>query len=469
VSPILLDSSRRGYTRPLTIDPVALLIRRALFPAWVTKNRSRRLRYLKALERSQYLPADAMRELQWTHFKAMLAHAYRECPFYRRKYRAAGIHPDDITAPSQISALPTLSKEEIQESLDDMLAADARRRPLRRDMTGGSTGSPMVFYYDEDRLDSRAAATLRHNRWTGWNIGDKIALLWGAPRDLAAPPSPKDRLRDWILDRRVIMDASTIDEERMAGFCRVLERQQPRFVLAYANTLALFARFVRDTGRRPLRPQAIICSGEMLTEQSRLLIESTFGCRVFNRYGSREFAVIASECDRHEGLHVNAENLFVEVADRGAADDEPGEIIVTDLKNYAMPMIRYRTKDAGVLKPHACGCGRSLPLIDLQGGRTTDFLIGARGQKVSGIVLATYGITDIAGVRQVQFVQHQRHRVTARVVRGPAWTDAAGQQLVAQVRTWLGETTDVDVEFTEAIPLEPSGKYRFSISTVSND
>jgi phenylacetate-CoA ligase len=447
-------------------DPVALLIRKALFPAWIAKNRSKRLAYLEDLERSQYLRADILRELQWTRFKAMLDHAYAQCPFYRRKYVAAHVHPDDITTPEQISWLPWLTKEEIQESLDGLIAQDARRRPLRRDMTGGSTGSPMVFYYDEDRLDSRAAATLRHNKWTGWNIGEKIALLWGAPRDVAAAPSTKDRVRDWILDRRVIMDASTIDEERMIGFCRVLERQQPRFVLAYANTLALFARFVRDTGRRPFRPRAIICSGEVLTEDSRTLIESTFGCRVFNRYGSREFAVIASECDAHQGLHVNAENLLVEIAGDGVDRGGPGEIVITDLKNSAMPMIRYRTKDVGVLKAHACTCGRGLPLLDLQGGRTTDFLIGSQGQKVSGIVLATYGITDISGVRQVQFVQRRRDRVIARVVRGPAWTEAAGRQLVARVRTWLGDTMDVEVEFTDAIPLEPSGKYRFSISTL---
>src|SRR5207244_920041 len=132
----------------------------------------------------------------------------------------------------------------------------------------------------------------------------------------------------------------------------------------------------------------------------------------------------------------------------------------------AMPMIRYRTKDVGVLKTHPCTCGRGLPLLDLQGGRTTDFLLGSQGQKVSGIVLATYGITDISGVRQVQFVQHQHHRVIARVVRGPAWTEAAGGQLVARVRTWLGDAMDVDLEFTGTIPLEPYGTYRFSISTL---
>lgn len=448
------------------MSPTALLIRKVLFPAWTAKNGSKRLVYLADLEESQYLPRQALQELQWRQFKAMLAHAYEQCPFYRRKYLAEGLEPRDIRTPADIARVPAITKQEIQEGLSELIAADYRDRPLRKDMTGGSTGSPMVFYYDEDRLDSRAAATLRHNRWTGWDIGEKTALLWGAPRDVAAAPTAKARVRDWILDRRVILDASSIDEDRMRYFCRLLERARPQFVLAYANTLALFARFVGDAGLRPIRPKAIICSGEVLTQEARALIESTFDAKVFNRYGSREFAVIASECDAHQGLHVNAENLLVESLGQAG---EPGELVVTDLKNFAMPMIRYRTMDVGIVHERPCTCGRTLPLLELHGGRTTDFLIGTRGQRVSGIVLATYGITEIPGLRQVQFVQHRRDHVTARVVRGPAWSEAAREALVLKVRTWLGDTVGVDLEFADAIPLEASGKHRFSISTVAAD
>lgn len=439
------------------MDLVAPLIRRVLFPGWVAKNRSKRLSYLRALERSQFLSRDEIRDLQWRQFKAILRHAYAECSFYRRKYLAAGLHPDDIESLDDLSSVPHVTKPEIQEWAPQMIAERYRSAPLCKDMTGGSTGSPTVFYYDEDRLDSRVAATLRHNRWTGWNIGDKTALLWGAPRDVASAASVKGRIRDWILDRRVILDASTIDDDRMLAFCRVLARHQPRYVLAYANTMALFARFVRREGLAPFSPAAIICSGELLTAESRALIESTFNCRVFNRYGSREFAVIASECGHHEGLHVNADNLLVE---------PQGEIVITDLRNFAMPMIRYRTGDVGEAIERSCACGRGLPLMEMKGGRTTDFLIGASGQKVSGIVLATYGITDIAGVRQVQFVQRQRGAIVARVVRGPAWSDTAGAQLVSRIHTWLGDGMRVQLDFADSIPQEASGKFRFSISTI---
>lgn len=440
------------------IDPAAVLIRRVLFPAWVRKNASTRLAYVNQFEQTQFLSADALRDMQWRQFRTLLRHAFHHCAFYRETLTAAGIVPDDVRSLEDVARLPTITKEQVQESLREMIADNAGARPLLKDMTGGSTGSPMVFYYDEDRLDSRNAAAIRHNRWTGWNIGDKMAVLWGAPRDLASQ-SMKARVRDWVLDRRIMLDASTIDDTRMRDFHRRLVRHRPRFVLAYANTMALFARFLRDAGLEPPRPEAIITSGEVLTDANRVLIESTFGCKVFNRYGSREFAVIASECSCHRGMHVNAESLYVEVVG--------GEIVVTDLRNLAMPMIRYRTRDVGELIDGACECGRGLPLLDLKGGRVTDFLTGVDGRKVSGIVLATYAITNLPGVRQIQFVQERREAVRVRVVRRSEWSEATATELTTRVRGFLGQSMAVQLEFVDDIPVEPSGKYRFSISALS--
>ena len=450
------------------MDAAALLIRHALFPAWVRKNRSARLRYMRDMEETQFRSPEELRDLQWQRLRTVLDHAYQHCAFYRRRFDEARLTPADVRTFEDLRRLPLTTKADIQENLDDLIATPYRARTLLKDMTGGSTGSPMVFYYDEDRRDSRTAAALRHDRWTGWNIGDRMAVLWGAPRDVGRPARWQTRLRDWIIQRSLILDASKIDETTMTEFCRKLEAYQPRFVLAYANTLALFARFVRDRGLRPMHPEAIVCSGEFLTDENRGLIESTFGCPVFNRYGSREFSVIASECEIHRGMHVSAENLFVEViADGRSAPGVEGEIVITDLRNLAMPMIRYRTMDIGVLREGTCACGRGLPLLDLTGGRVTDFLTATSGARVSGIVMATYGITNIRGIRQVQFVQQRLGAVTARIARGPQWSEESLRTLVERVRGLLGHDMAVEPEFVDHIPLEASGKYRFSVSRLA--
>lgn len=442
------------------MSATSLTIRHVLYPLWARRNRSLRLRYLAELEKSQWESPEALRERQWIALRRVVAHAFESCAYYRDQFRAAGVTPADLEKPEDIARLPTITKEEIQEHRDELVSDRYPKSTLIRDMTGGSTGSPMQFYYDSDRLDSRTAATLRHNRWAGWNIGDRAAILWGAPRDTQGARRIRDRVRSWILERRLVLDASSLDEAAMDEFASRLRTYRPKVLLAYANTLGLFARHVTDRGIEGIRPQGIICSAEVLTPQNRELIERTFHCPVFDRYGSREFAVIASECAVHEGLHVNAENLWVETLANG-------EIVITDLKNLAMPMIRYRTRDTGTLEQGTCSCGRGLPLMKLSGGRTTDFLVSTSGKKVSGIVLATYVITNLPGVRQIQFVQEQRGAVRLNVVKGQAWSEQALAGLLAKTREFLGADLKIDVEYRESIPLEKSGKYRFSISTIS--
>ena len=444
-------------------DIHALAIRHVLYPAWVWKNRSRRLTYLRQLERSQFWTPETIRNLQWRRLKSVLSSAYAHCPFYQRKFREAGLRPEDIRSFDDFVRVPTTSKEEIQEHGDDLLAANVPRERLVRDMTGGSTGSPLVFYYDRDRLDSREAATHRHDRWAGLELGAKLALLWGAPSDTRT--SGWQRLRADLLARRLVLDASAIDAARMLDFAQRLRRFQPAVILAYANTMALFTRFLRARGIGGIRPQGIICSAELLTDDNRALIEQTFGCRVFNRYGSREFAVIASDCPAGR-MHINAENLFVEVPDEGPGD--AGNILVTDIRNSAMPLIRYRTDDVGRLPGGRCECGRGLPLLDLVGGRVTDFLTTTSGTQVSGIVLATYAITNIQGIRQVQFVQRRQTRVDIHIVRGSDWSEGSLAALLDRSRTFLGADMEFEVLFPDSIPLERSGKHRFSISLLQH-
>jgi phenylacetate-CoA ligase len=251
----------------------------------------------------------------------------------------------------------------------------------------------------------------------------------------------------------------------MRQFATALLRYRPAVLQAYSNTLGLFARFVEDEGIVGIRPRGIVCSAEVLTDENRALIERVFRCRVFNRYGCREFAVIGSECNQHNGLHVNDENLLVEVLVGGIPrEDEEGEIVVTDLRNLAMPMIRYRIGDMGVMTRTRCSCGRGLRLMKLVGGRTTDFLTSTAGRKVSGIVIATYVITNLGGIRQIQFVQEEPRRVVARLVKGLDFGSATIPELVRRVREYLGGDMQVDVEYVDSVPLTPSGKYRFSIS-----
>lgn len=450
------------------MDLAAQAIRHLIFPLWARKNSSARLTYLNDLEASQYWSREQIEAHQFALLRRLIAHAYEMCPYYRSTFQAARMSPSDIRSRSDLDNVPTITKEEIQANAEAMISTNVSKASLIADMTGGSTGSPMKFYYDKDRHESREAAALRHDRWTGWNIGERRAILWGAAQDTKPSGNWKSRAREVLIDRRILLDASSIDDATMAAFQRDLTRYRPTIIQAYANTLGLFARFVQGNGGIRLGLKGIITSAEVLTPENRLLIERVFQCPVYNRYGCREVSVIASECSQHQGLHINAENLLVEIVDTAGQSraDEDGEIVITDLRNLAMPLIRYRIRDVGRLKSQKCDCSRGLPLMELSGGRVTDFLTATNGSRVSGVVIATYVITNLRGIRQIQFIQTRPSVVDVNLVKGDGYAEQTLGELEQRLQRFLGTDMRLQINFLPRIPATASGKHRFSISTL---
>ena len=207
----------------------------------------------------------------------------------------------------------------------------------------------------------------------------------------------------------------------------------------------------------------------MLLAPERETIERVFRCRVSDRYGCEEVGLIGCECEEHHGMHIPAEHLLVEcVRDDGAptAPGEEGRIVVTDLVNRAMPMIRYRVEDRGVLSDRSCPCGRRLPLLEKVTGRTADFLVRADRTLVAGVSLVERTLTAIAGLEQMQIVQEAIGKFSLKVVPGDGYGAASEEALATEIRSVFGAETQVRIETVTRIPQEPSGKYRFSVCQV---
>jgi phenylacetate-CoA ligase len=427
------------------------------------------LRYQREFEGTQFLSEGELRHLQWTRLHSLLRHAHANCPYYRRRFDAAGVYPDDLRSPEDLSALPALEKRDIQEHGPDLVARGWPADDLIRNQTGGSTGTPIRFYLGRDRKCSRAAATLRHNRWAGWEVGDPAAVIWGAPRDRPGS-TVRARLHAALTREPLWLDCGALTESSMDAFHRALSRARPKIIQAYAGAAGLFARWLEATGKTPHRPHSLVTSAEVLTDDDRALLERVFGCRVFNRYGCREVSVIASECDAHAGLHVMAEGLYVEV-DAGGRPARPGEVgsvLVTDLLNPAMPLIRYRIGDMASPAAGACPCGRNLPRLEKLAGRVTEFLVGSDGRFVSGVFLATYVVAHRPSLGQVQIQQDRPGHVVYRLRPGRGFDPAAdGEYLRAATREHLGPGATCDLDLVAELPRSPSGKFLFSRSSVS--
>jgi phenylacetate-CoA ligase len=420
----------------------------------------------RALEHSQWWPAERLRALQLERLRRLLAECADGVPYYEDLFRRIGFDPRAVTRLEDLEALPLLTKADIRAHTAQMKHRQARG--LARFNTGGSSGEPLVFFIGNERVSHDVAAKWRATRWWGVDIGDPEIVVWGSPIELGA----QDRMRRWRdrLMRTELLPAFEMSERRLDGFIERIRARRPRMLFGYPSALSHIADHAgkRGVAMDDLGIRVAFCTSERLYDHQRATIERVFGCRVANGYGGRDAGFIAHECPVG-GMHLTAEDVIVELIGtdgRPVPDGQPGEIVVTHLATRDFPFVRYRTGDVAVLSTARCPCGRGLPMLAEIQGRSTDFVVAADGTVMHGLALI-YVLRDMAGVRGFRIEQESLGLTRVKVVPGPDFGDAQRAKIVESFRRRLGAGVRVEVEPVPEIEPERSGKYRYVVSRVA--
>ncbi len=438
---------------------------------WKITRRTRDL-YLQ-LKQSERASRSELDGLQAQKLTRLLQHAYSHVRYYREVMDAAGIHPADIPSPADLGRMPLLTKDTVRKRLHfDLFADDHRKRDMLRVRTSGSTGEPFVTYADRYQLEMRFATTLRALEWTGWRMGDRQARLWHQTIGMNRTQQMRERI-DAALLRRRFVPAFEISPETLESYLQELREWDPVLVDGYAESLNFLATYVKQGGDPGFRPRAMMSSAQMLPEHTRAVIEDAFGTRVFDKYGSREFSGIAYECEAARDHHVMDESYIVEILvdGRPAEPGETGEVVVTDLNNYSVPLIRYRIGDLAVAVDNGapCPCGRNLSRIGSIDGRTQAIVVCADGTWLPGTFFAHLMKDYEHLIRFYQVYQREPGAFTLRVVPNVQYNEAGMAELTATLSTFTGADTRIDVELVDEIPLGSTGKRSPVISDVELD
>ena len=456
------------------MDYYAAIVRYINFPFGLfVKGQEKFYKHYQVLERTQWASPQELRALQWSRLAILLRYAYAYSPYWRTAFECLNIIPNDVTTIEHFQKLPILTKKILQTELNTILSRNIRQEYLIENASGGSTGEPTIFYQDKERNYRRAMDQIRHDRWTGWKIGERSALLWGANYELKKYESWIGRLNNALFFRGIPLDAFNLTEQKMQSYLELLKRKMPTVIQAYAQAIALFAQFIKEQGLTvaPLKLKGIISSAEKLYPWQRAIIEEVFECKVFDRYGSREVGLIASECNRFEGMHINSDNVLVEFLREDGTPcklGEIGRIVVTDLWNKVTPFIRYDTGDLGKSLEQLCSCGRGLPLMQCVEGRTSDFIRLSNGKIIHGEYF-THLFYGIRGVKQFQLIQTAPRRLELNVVKTETLDQHIVERIVKKLHAFIDDSTvEVVVMYTDQISPPLSGKRRFTISKLSS-
>jgi phenylacetate-CoA ligase len=449
-------------------DFYPVIVRNVIAPIWALKEGSLYLKHLKYLEKSQYFPLSQVRENQWRRFKSLLSHAYENCDFYRESFVKNGIVPDDIKEWKDLSAIPVLKKDHIRNEKDRMIAKNIPFEKLIPKKTSGSTGVSLNFFVDEDSLQWKRACAIRHDRWTGWNIGERVGAVWGNPE---YKKSWKGRVRNFLLERYDYLDTLKIDEKDMLEFYQRIRKKNISLLFGHAHSLYLFARFLKKQTLDGIKPKGIISTAMVLHDFERAEIEQAFNCKVTNRYGCEEVSLIACECEEHNGFHINMDTVIVEIVQDGkeAIPGEPGAIIITDLTNCGMPFIRYKVGDVGIFSDRFCPCGRSYSLLESIEGRAADYIMTPDEKLISGISLTENFAMFISGIKQLQIIQERLDYLVLKIVKSKNFSIETEKQIHRLIVERFGHKMKYRIELVNSIQNEHSGKYRFCVSKLEKE
>jgi phenylacetate-CoA ligase len=417
---------------------------------------------LRELEDSARWPAERLREQQWSRARHIAAYAYETVPLYRERFDAAAITPSDLVSWRDWDRLPVLDKSDIQEHEHALRSSRADRGLVAA--TSGSSGTPVAVDRSHRSWAHAHANVFRAWRWWGLDCGDRHAYFWGVPIDpaYARIAERKDRFFN-----RIRCSAFTLDAEHARAFYARLIRDSTRFGLGYPSAITQFADGVRAAGLdgRALHWRAVITTAEVLHEEQRERIHHVFGCPVVDSYGCAEIGVAGFE-HPEGGMRVPVESVVVDY--ERTADGSWG-VLLTDLHNFRMPMLRYRVGDL-VERPETCGTDPrwlepegsrcALPLLGALQGRAGDTLVLADGRRLNAnqpsYIFKSHGREG--RVREYQFVQFEAGRIELRIVPGPAWNAGWRPQLIEEVRQVLGVT--VELRELPRIERQGRGKHR---------
>ncbi|AUX48868.1 capsule biosynthesis protein CapK [Sorangium cellulosum] len=444
----------------------AALFRHVLFPLYETRLRGRAtLTYLEEMERSQWRPESELRELNWRRMLEALRFAEERIPWYRRRFADYGVRVKDVHAPEDLTSFPVLTKADLRAHGDELLA-EGWTGKLHKSGTGGSTGEPARFYYDHATYEHRSAAALRADRWAGAEIGQRELYIWGIPPVEPRWKKWKRQLHEAAIRKKTV-SAFNLSEARLAEVVDEIFRYQPNIIVGYTNPLYYTARYALDTGRKLPALKGIIATAERLSKHQRETIEAAFQTPVFDRYGCREMMLIGAECERHEGKHLNMENIFVEIrcGQRLAKPGEPGEVLISDLVCRSMPLLRYKNEDVAVVSDKPCSCGRGLPMLASVEGRVLDMIVGPDGQLLAGEFFP-YFFKDHPTVARFQVHQDKVRAITIKLIPGDGFKPDVAQLIERDLRRFLGDRANIQVQIVDDIPVTKGGKFRMTVSEV---
>ena len=383
---------------------------------------------------------------------------------YRELFDNEKLKPDDIKTMEDLAKIPVLDKETFRSNREKLISTDTNKQ-LFYSRTSGSTGVPLNIANDHNVLIADEALFYRFLRWIGYGFGDTRIEFWGG-HVIETPISRFKKKIKMIINNTTFIDTYSVNDNLLSDLVMRMKNSPPKLLRGYTSSIYLLALKSLELGIK-VKLNAVSATAEKLFKFQRDKICEAFGENIFDQYGCGETCSIAFECEKHKGLHVASEHVILETLDEINQKSNRGKVVITNLDNYAMPIIRYENGDEACWAEDNCPCGRGLPLLKEINGRVYDFILGVNKKKVhTGFFAGLFNELDFAKkyhIKEFRIVQETINKLRIEFVTEDNLDKMDEKLIKNKINQYLGEM-EIKIRNVEQIPLTKMGKKMFVIS-----
>lgn len=419
---------------------------------------------LRELAASEKWTAGEIEAYQNEKLRALIRHAYNHVPYYRERWKALRITPDDIRTRDDLHKLPVLTKEEVRANPEKFVSETTPRRELLVRHTSGTTGKALHFYMTPEASAFQWAVWWRHRLRFGIAPGTWHASFLGqrvVPIGQRKPPFWR-----WNAPmHQVLINMQSLVPAKIPSIVEFLNSHPFEFYAGYPSFIHMLALQATDAGLRLTSPPRFIFTGaENMLDFQRRDIKAFTGAVLSDHYGCTEACVNASRCPEFV-YHEDFEFCIMEGIELTPGDPVK-TIVSTGFACDAFPFIRYEVGDTAVWKEGtSCPCGRHSAVLLRIEGRCDDYIVTPEGARIARL---DYLFKDALNVKEAQIVQEELGEIKIILVRRDTYSTKDESEIRRDIRTWLSPSLAVRFEYVDEVPRESNGKFRAVLSRLKS-
>ena len=386
--------------------------------------------------------------------RRLMDHARKNTEFYK-----------DIPEDAKLTDFPVVDKEVLRNNYDSILVKSFADAPGSRKMsTSGSTGTPLTIVQDRNKVLHDTVDGIFLGVLGNYYIGQKMAFIRVWVHNVRKSPLVL------FMQNYIMMDSSSLSDESIKKMLDTLKKQKVRCVVGYASALTEISKYIDRTSYDLTGHviSSIIPISESMPEKVRERLSCQFGCYVQSWYSNEENGIMGIQGRNCEDYYINSENYYYEIlkmdSDEPAEDGELGRIVITDLNNFAFPIIRYDNGDTAIARHVDKGQRYKLFLKQIY-GRRSDIIYDTEGNALTPFII-TNNLWDAAGVKQYQFIQKGKTKYLLKLNGDPEIMDI--EDIRGRIIPYLGSNAQMEIEFTDEIPVLASGKRKYIVCELSD-